>query len=65
MVNKHFLIVFHRSHLPPQPVLAARIEAHGDHLVLLDCEGRLAALFLLENVESWHEIEADLGAIEI
>lgn len=36
---------------------AATVEMQGDHLVFLAVEGTLAALFLLEIVESWNEIE--------
>jgi hypothetical protein len=34
-------------------VLAVTTEIHGDHLVFLNSEGKLAALFLMEMVESW------------
>ena len=37
-------------------VTAASAEIHGEHLVLLDSTGKLAALFLLEIVESWSEL---------
>ena len=29
---------------------------HGEHLVFLTAKGKLAALFLLDVVESWNEI---------
>jgi hypothetical protein len=34
---------------------AVRAEIHGEHLAFVDAKGRLAALFLMEIVESWHE----------
>jgi hypothetical protein len=38
-------------------VLAVRAEIQGEHLVLLNSEGKLAAIFLLEVVESWSEVK--------
>jgi hypothetical protein len=38
-------------------VLAAKAQIYGEHLVLLDSEGKLAALFLLEDVEGWPEVK--------
>jgi hypothetical protein len=38
-------------------VLAARAQIQGEHLVLLNAEGKLAALFLLEDVEDWPEVK--------
>ncbi len=37
-------------------VTAATAEIHGEHLVLLDSQGQLAALFVLDMVESWNEL---------
>jgi hypothetical protein len=57
-VEKTFLIRFKSStHLSPRPVLATRAEIQGEHLVLLNSEGKLAAMFLLEVVESWAEVK--------
>lgn len=39
-----------------QHVRAATVEFYGDHLVLLDSQGKLAALFMMEIVESWNVI---------
>jgi hypothetical protein len=36
-------------------VCAVRAQIDGQHLAFLDAKGRLAALFLMEIVESWHE----------
>jgi hypothetical protein len=38
-------------------VIAASAEIHGEHLVFLRSDGRLAALIVLEIVESWSEFE--------
>jgi len=35
-------------------VVAETIETQGDHLALIDSQGGLAALFLVELVESWN-----------
>jgi hypothetical protein len=32
------------------------VEIHGEHLAFLTAKGKLAALFLLDMVESWNEI---------
>jgi hypothetical protein len=32
------------------------VEFYGEHLAFLNAEGKLAALFLMEIVESWNEI---------
>jgi hypothetical protein len=34
-------------------MVASIVEVVGDHLVFLDAEGGLAAVFLLDLVESW------------
>jgi hypothetical protein len=39
-----------------QIVRASVAEVYDDHLVLLNSDGRLAALFLLDIVESWSEL---------
>ncbi len=37
-------------------VTAATAEIHGEHLVLLNSRGQLAALFVLDMVESWNRL---------
>ena len=60
MTDKTFLIRFKlATYLSPRPVLAARVQIHGEHLVLLNSEGKLAALFLLEDLECWPEMKWD------
>jgi hypothetical protein len=54
--EKTYIVMFKRPEINIQPVIAARAEIHGDHLVFLDSDGRLAALFLLEMVQSWDEV---------
>jgi hypothetical protein len=55
VVDKTFIVRFKPRELAPQSFLAERAEFHGDHLVLLTSTGELAAMFLMETVESWHE----------
>jgi hypothetical protein len=58
MPDKTYLIRFKCSHLGPHLVTAASAEIHGEHLVFLRSDGSLAALFVLDIVESWPEVEA-------
>ena len=57
MRDKTYLIRFKSSDLIPHLVTAAGAEIHGEHLVFLRSDGSLAALFVLEVVETWSEIE--------
>jgi hypothetical protein len=56
MPNKAYLIRFKGADLQPDLVIAENIEFHGEHLVFLRSDGTLAALFVLEIVESWSEV---------
>ncbi len=58
MIDKAFLVRFKLPELGTQLVIAARAEIRGEHLVLLNSEGKLAALFLLDVVESWVEVQS-------
>ena len=53
MVEQTYLVVLKRPSQAIQHVVAATIEVHGEHLVFLNAEGKLAALFLTEIVQSW------------
>jgi hypothetical protein len=53
MTDKTYLIRFKPREIGPQVVIAARVEFHGEHIVLLNSKGTPAALFLMEMVESW------------
>jgi hypothetical protein len=58
MPDKAYLIRFKgRGPVPPELVIAASVEFQGEHLVFLKSDGTMAALFVLENVESWYEIQ--------
>ncbi len=52
MTDKTFLVRLKPRQLSIQPVVAVRVEIQAEHIVLLDSNGKLAALFLMELVES-------------
>ncbi len=54
MPNKTFLVRLRSD--THQHVRANKVEVHGNHLVFLTAEGKLAGVFLLDLVESWNEI---------
>jgi hypothetical protein len=56
MADKTYLVRLKRPSLAFQHVAASRFEIHFEHLVFVDSEGKLAALFLMEIVESWNEV---------
>ena len=55
MDNKTYIVKFKPPALSLHLVIASTVEIHDEHLIFCDSEGRLAALFLLETVESWSE----------
>jgi hypothetical protein len=57
MSDKEYLIRFKETDLAPVLVIAASVEFHGENIVFLKSDGTLAALFVLEIVESWSEIK--------
>jgi hypothetical protein len=58
MTDKTHLLRLKPPALGVQHVLASSVEVHGEHLVLLNSEGKLAALFLTQVVESWNVLPA-------
>jgi hypothetical protein len=57
MAETGYLVRFKGADLPPELVVAETIEFQGEHLVFLRSDGSLAALFVLEIVESWSEVK--------
>lgn len=55
-LQKVFVLRFRSLNMKPQTFEAATAVIHGEHLVLLNAQGKLVALFLLRIVESWNEI---------
>ena len=56
VADKTYLVRFKNPAISTQPVVASRAEIRGDHIVMLDAEDRLVALFWMSIVESWSEI---------
>jgi hypothetical protein len=57
MPDKNYLVRFKESDLAPQLVKAAAVKTYGEHLVFLLSTGEPSALFLLEAVKDWEEID--------
>jgi hypothetical protein len=53
MVDQTYLVTLKPPSQATQHVVESIVEVHGDHLVFEDAEGKLAALFLPDLVESW------------
>jgi hypothetical protein len=56
MAEKTFIVRFKARELSTQLVIAANAEIHAEHMILLNSTGTVAALFLLDVVESWTEL---------
>jgi hypothetical protein len=50
--EKTYIVKFSRPEIDMQTLIAARAKIRGDHLVLLNSDGSVAASFLLKMVES-------------
>jgi hypothetical protein len=61
MAEQTYLVEFKPPSQAIQQVIAVTAEIHGDHLVFLNSEGKLAALFLMEMVESWTLLHATIS----
>jgi hypothetical protein len=53
LADKTYLVRFKPPQLGVQLVAASSAEIQGDHIALLNSNGQLAALLLLDIVESW------------
>jgi hypothetical protein len=56
MADKLYIVKFKPVALGAQNVIASTVEIHDEHLIFCDSKGELAALFLLEIVQSWNEV---------
>ena len=57
MADRAYIVKFKPSALGlVQTVVASTVEIHDEHLIFCNAKGDLAALFLLEIVQSWNEI---------
>ena len=57
MADTAYLVRLKAAGSSPELVNAESIEFHGEHLVFLRSNGSLAALFVLEIVDSWSEVK--------
>jgi hypothetical protein len=57
MADTAYLVRFKGADPPPELLIAETIEFHEEHIVFLGSDGSLAALFVLEKVESWSEVK--------
>jgi hypothetical protein len=55
MPDKRFLLKLKPPGLSFRSIVATTAEIHGDHLALVNSEGKLAALFVLDVVDCWFE----------
>jgi hypothetical protein len=56
--NKTFLVMLKPPSSALQHVVASTFEIRDEHLIFCDSEGKLAAMFLLEIVQSWNELSS-------
>jgi hypothetical protein len=56
MDEKTYLVCLKPPSLALQQVVAAKAEIYGEHLVFVHSNGTLAAVFLMELVQSWNEL---------
>jgi hypothetical protein len=54
LADKTYLVQHKTPNGSSQRIKAAADEVHGKYLAFVSSEGKLAALFLLENVKSWN-----------
>jgi hypothetical protein len=56
MTDQIYLVALKPPNPPLQQVVASTVEVHGEHLAFLTTNGKLAALFLLDIVQSWNAL---------
>jgi hypothetical protein len=61
VVEQTYLVALKPPSQAVQQVIAATVEVHGKHLVFLNAEGKMAALFLMEIVRSWNVLPATIS----
>jgi hypothetical protein len=54
MMDQTYLVALKLPSRAVQHVIAANLTIQGEHLVFFNAKGELAALFLLEIVQSWN-----------
>ena len=58
MHDNTYLVRFKEPDLSPVLVEAEKVEVHGEHLVFLRTSGELSAMFLLEIIQDWSEVDS-------
>jgi hypothetical protein len=54
LIDQTYLVALKLPSRAVQHVIAASLEIHGENLVFFNAEGELAAMFLMEIVQSWN-----------
>jgi hypothetical protein len=54
MMDQTYVVALKLPSRAVQHVIAASLEIHGENLVFFNAEGELAAMFLMEIVQSWN-----------
>jgi hypothetical protein len=60
MQDQIYLVALKPPSYAIQQVVAKGYEIHGEHLAFVNEDGKLAALFLMEIVQSWNVLRNDL-----
>ena len=61
MADQTYLVALKPPSQAVQHVIAATVEVRGEHLVLLNAEGQLAALFLMQIIQNWSVLPAAIS----
>jgi hypothetical protein len=61
MMDQTYLVALKLPSRTVQHVIAASLEIHGENLVFFNAEGELAAMFLMEIVQSWNVLPRGSG----
>lgn len=56
MLEKTYIVRFKPPELGIQQVRASTVDIQDEHLIFCDSQGKLAALFVLEIVQSWNRL---------
>jgi hypothetical protein len=59
MADKTHLLCLKSPRLGFQHVIASSVEIHGEHLAMLNSDGKLVALFLMDEIQSWNVLPCD------
>lgn len=57
LADELYIVRFKPPQIGAELVAASSVEIHGDHIALLNSNGQLVALLLLDIVESWSVVK--------